>query len=233
MTISNLKDISFAALPYFLVCGTIYHISYWEEFNFDILPYLTVIDIIKSAGYTVVPTLIMLCIHIIFIGSAIHIDPSSKKESLDPLFVAIPFVLVIFATLMHYFVPGPFPVIQFGIFLISMAAISLVAYFLKKYKQFSSRGVLMIALLGSIPLTCMLLGNLSGRFDKYSNSTNFVSAKRNNLSIYKLPSDSLKYLGKTEDYFILSPNNHKSIILISRDNVPILIINTPDINKRK
>ena len=43
------KNISLFLIPYFTICGTLYHIAFWDTFKLNGLSYISISDIIKSA----------------------------------------------------------------------------------------------------------------------------------------------------------------------------------------
>ncbi len=76
----NIKDISIFAIPYFFLCGGLYHLTYWSTFNINGLSFISISNIIKSSIYPIVVTLVFVVIGIILGESIFRFDKYSPPD---------------------------------------------------------------------------------------------------------------------------------------------------------
>jgi len=68
------KNITLLLIPYLTICGTLYHVAYWDTFNLNGLLYISASDIIKSATQPVIIVFLSSIVTLIFAHYILRID---------------------------------------------------------------------------------------------------------------------------------------------------------------
>ncbi|EGR3960080.1 hypothetical protein DDN39_19325, partial [Vibrio cholerae] len=78
---------------YFSFVGVCYMLGYWTPLHFNILDFLSPVDVIKSAAYPIIPAIIGSFFWVIM--DTINSQPTHKVEQDDPKLIKVLFYILI------------------------------------------------------------------------------------------------------------------------------------------
>ena len=227
-------NLSLLLIPYLTITGALYHISYWQTFDLNGLEFISITDIIKSSVYPILSTLfLIICGNIFFLFTdpfGFYASDGEGANTKVGKFVNTSlgiklslFIWIIFLSLFFIFDLNTGRWYMFGTFASVPPAIILYNsdILIGTVKSLKLR-YLMFQILVYLPVFAYATG-------KYEGETIFRNSKYKyieKLSKNKLKVDTLKFLGNTDKYFILSNLKNSEIIYLKSDKIDTLIVKT-------
>lgn len=230
----ELTNFSLLLIPYLTICGALYHISYWQIFDLNGLAFINVIDIIKSSVYPILSILFLtICSNIFFL----FVDPfgfylfdsegaNTKVGKLLNTNVGIKLSIFIWLTLLSSFFVFDLNTGRWYVFgtlaSVPPAIILHNSEILSGFAKNLKIRFLIFQILVYLPVFAFATG-------KYESETIFRNGKYKyieKLSKNKSKVDTLKVLGMTDKYIVLSNLKNSEIIFLKSDKIDTLIVKT-------
>lgn len=227
------KSIFFYVAPYLTFCGALYHITFWDKYNINGLSFISVSDIFKAAVYPIFSFLLVV-IYNLMIQHLIL--PSTTDKSSRPILKKrignfTLFGIYLFFTFLAAFIfyitktfNKPYNFIIYGLVNAIFLSILLVNNdFL--VGQFTSERVrrLVIDLIVFLPIVSYYTGRYNSEEIyqnlKYKYSVTTITNPTTNLSE---SSDTLKFIGKTENHFVFTDLKNVKIVFVKSDVIDTL-----------
>ena len=228
-----MKDIRISALlliPYLTICGTLYHVAYWGKFNLNGLMLISASDIVKYATLPILPSFLLAAIQMFFWQYVFRMDtlyPPAPAPGNKPRI----------ENFKHH------KLLTSGL-LLTWAAMSVLLYVI----DLNTIRWTAWAYLTSVPIPIFLARNgfLERQIanDKFRMITvtllvllpllAFARGKEDSEYIYKnegyqyiLPhsekTDTLKYLGMTQEKIVFTDMRNSRIIILSASNDTLVL----------
>jgi hypothetical protein len=229
-----MKDFKFLTLviPYLTICGSLYHISYWDKFNINGLSFISLQDIIKSSIYPVF-SIVFSIIYSIAISNLTFADKKSEQNKYNLNFSNLNLFFIylgshIFIRLFFLIFNNKDPYVNVFFAFINVIVISIYIINTNFLKQFFSSEILRryaINFIVFIPVFSYYTGKYQSEQVyqnlKYKYVINPSKYPINNALV---TSDTLKFLGNSDQFFIFSDLNNSSQIFISKNDLHTLIM---------
>ena len=221
-----MRKLGFIIIPYLTACGALYHISYWNTFNINGLSLISVSDILKSTVQPVGWVLFMLIYNAIVLNFIRPPFGENNKErkgiSNKALFISHLTLLIVYVIVgiifKNFLIEGIFFLGFIGWSFLTLYLTN--NYYFKSYFESEKMRRFCINVLVAIPL----IGNLGGTYRSrliYEN-LEYKYILRNvyeKNAVLKTSSDTLKFVGITEDFFIFTPLNNSELIFLNKANI--------------
>jgi hypothetical protein len=233
--LKNVKGIFILIIPYFTICGALYHIAFWNTYNINGLSFISITDIIKSSVYPIF-TILLTVIYNLTVQNLIL--PSNSDNNIKPLLrkgISNKKLLIFYLgsnlliALILYFTKDKSPFdrnIWFGFVNAIVPSIYLINNgFLTGF--FSSEKIrkYIIDLIVFIPVVSYYTGKYESEVIyqnlKYKYCVNVKIDTSNKLST---TNDTIKFIGNMEKYFVFSDFKNSRIIFIKSDKIDTLIL---------
>jgi hypothetical protein len=70
----NPANIGLLLIPYLVICGTLYHVAYWDKFGINGLLYISASDIMLSATQPILPTFVLALFNLLLFYYILNVD---------------------------------------------------------------------------------------------------------------------------------------------------------------
>jgi hypothetical protein len=231
----HLKIISIIAIPYFTICGGLYHIAYWSTFNINGFEYFGITDLIKSFVYPFFSFFTTFFI-VFFIVNLLY-NPKkspprdSAKENKFRKFIDSNIVTLLLITawiiLLSYFFNHGNKDRWFSWVVFAEFPLTIYLYRKGLFKDIFIDNRFRMNVISSlvfIPIISLASGKYNSELIqagfkyKYSIHTHFDSNSN------RFINDTLKFLGRTEHYLFMTDLNNSNIQIIRAASVDTLIL---------
>jgi len=225
----NLKDtknISLLLIPYLTICGTLYHIAYWDTFNLNGFLFISVSDIIKSAAQPVVWVFISSLVTFFFfyyvlrfdklypIGGGQNTKLGKTLQSNIGLYISMLLWGVI--DIITYFGKDPYR----WTFWVYLTALPIWIFLLNK--SFLSTEIpdiklrtLVIQSLVYLPLFAFAIGKRDSELIYKNIKYKFARSSSTN-GTKLISTDTLKFIGASSQTIFFSDLNNSTIIILNK-----------------
>ena len=216
----------------------LFHIAYWDTFNLNGLSYISVSDILKSAVYPIISTMIFVFIGS-FIGSFTGNNPKQNNYesyyddgNISKLFlfiILVSFVAWIF--LIFFILSFKFEYKWFiWAYVASFPLFMVIGEDKILTKVISDRNYRIV--IADFIIYLPFLAFASGKYksEQIQNNSKYTYSTRSHINPVNnlIFMDTIKYLGNTDKNFIFTDLNNKSIFIIKSDNIDTLILKTKE-----
>lgn len=224
----DIKNIPLLLIPYLTICGALYHISYWETFGLNGLSFISASDILKSAIYPIMKSFYLILP--LTIGQFV----ANKNKILfeddiifDKSWQLKLFYMIWFATTIYIYYSD----IEIKWQILPFIASILPAIYLFESKIFNdiiltpSNRFSIIYLLIFILIFSFTSGKHHSENILNNHSFQYVKIKQSPTEqIVNIKSDTLKFLGSSEQNLYLLNMNNSEILIIKNNNIDTLIL---------
>jgi hypothetical protein len=220
----NSKNWIAILIPYFLLCCCLYHLTYWGSFDINGLSLISISNLIKSAIQPVIASFVGTFLGLLIaylIGSKKLKIAMSDEEDLQRkikgwLALLVPAMLCLFIFLIIKFNPAfKWLLISFVLGSMAYAYINGDMLFAKSFKPVLNKELLLMFMI-YFPIFSTATG-LEEAEDISCNYNYQYMIARN--STTHTASDTLKYLGKADDYFIFVTVDNEKQVYIKADTI--------------
>lgn len=224
---NELKNISLLSIPFFTICGGVYHLAYWDTFDINGLAYIELSEIIKSFIYPFVSAIIMFAIGVI-IGKFImpptffpNGDGSKTKvgkvvnyklgiELLLVIWIIVIYFLYKYGSIHRWIIWG------YLVGYIPWLYLNKVGFLQDYFKNEQIRISFLIVLV-YLPVFSFSSGKYNSELIKENLKYEYITDLKTNNSVGR--SSPLKILGFTGKFYILSNLNNDSLLIIESDKI--------------
>jgi hypothetical protein len=228
----NYRILKILGLPYLIVCGCFYHISYWSTFNINGLAYIGLSDIVKSFVYPFIYFFVIALLSFIVSEGIFHLNKvfphgagrntSVGKKLNSNLGISI-FLIMWLATIILLYYIGTANRWLFWSFIVGtvpMLFLDRIGLWLNEFEDSKLR-IHAIRIFVFLPI----LSFASGKYQSELIFKNFQYQYTTSDTILPFTLspkiDTLKFLGNPEQYIILTDLNNSKIIFLNKEKLEV------------
>ncbi|WP_264564817.1 hypothetical protein [Flavobacterium sp. N3904] len=229
----DIKSITIFLIPYFTICGGIYHITYWDTFNINGLSYLGVSEILKSFIYPFIGSVFIFLLNHILLNSFYNYNnllPNGEgrnstigKKLNSKISINILLLLWVGITIYLYKVCKTYDWLYFGIYF-SFTTSIIIERIAEANNYIEKHTSLIIKILVYIPVFSFVAGKYQSELIqnniKYQYTINQQIIPNNKLE--KI--DTLKLIGNSEKQYFFTDLNNSTIYILRSDIIDTLVI---------
>lgn len=216
--LKNVTENWILVIGFITLCGFLYQIAYWSQFNLNGISYINLTDVIKGAVQPFTENLLIFAISLLALFVTEYFK-SEERSFTD--FLIIFCVQIVVAILSHYYLNYILPysfIISLVIEILIFKYANLPEYLTNKaYKKW------FLFVLIYLPLLSYFSGVENAQTIKLNKNYSYIICSES-LNKYVKKYSRLKYLGSTDKEHIFSSLNNKSLFMFKIEKVDTLIL---------
>jgi hypothetical protein len=224
---NELKNTSLWAIPFFTICGGIYHLAYWDTFDINGLAYIDLSEIIKVFIYPFVSAIIMFTIGIIIgkfiMPSTFFPNGNGSNTKVGKVLNSkwcIQLLIFIWAIVIYVLYNG----ISIHRWIVWGYIVGYVPWlylnktgFLHDYFKNERIRISFLIVLIYLPIYSFSTGKYNSELIKKNLKYEYITELKTNSDVGRV--DSLKLLGYTGKFYIISNLNNDNLLIIESSKI--------------
>jgi hypothetical protein len=229
----NLKIVSILLLPYFIICGGLYHMAFWGTFDINGLEYIGISEIVKSFVYPFLSTTFVLIIGSLIQEYAwIEVFPhgggtnsSLGKKLNSKAGITIGLIMWSALSIITYKTADSFSWFSWAVIFASVPYLMLDRFgvFQNLFQNQKIR-LQLIKFLVFVPALSFAAGKYQGELIQKNKKYKYIVTKNHSIDPGILKADTFKLIGMSDKHIFMTDLKNSFILILRSDKVDTLIL---------